>query len=282
MAPPAVQVHTHEETEADRRGPRTALEHRREAATIALADKPGFDVALMEEADFQAGLERIKTRQRRLQAIIDTILVPEVHYQSKDKDGRQIFEKPHLTIAGSAELRNFFRLVCRPIEPPTFLATENFVSVSVTVGCFDNAGRLLGSRTGVCNTLERRFQKRGGGWTYADPREMTHQCTAMAEKRGAKLITAEVTGAVAFFANEDAMDRAMADAEEEIKPWTEEEKQQVFAAAKKKGLSREEFEDLCEQTLGARPVGTGDDVRRLLKAIDSWREAGGAREPGED
>ncbi|MGH7510898.1 MAG: hypothetical protein ACREMZ_15705 [Gemmatimonadales bacterium] len=258
-----------------------ALDRDREARNLALMEnKPGFDLALISDEDFEAGLQRIKIRQVRLQRIIKEILIPEVHFQTKDNKGNVIFEKPHLTIAGGSELRNQFRLVCKPIEPPAVTIQPGFVTVSVTVGCYDSAGRLLGARSGACNTLERRFRKRGGsGWTYDDPREAVHQCTTMAEKRGAKLITAEVTGAVAFFANEDAMEAALGEDEAAPEPWSELDKKMVYARAGKIGIrSGEEFAAFAREVLGRQDIGFigAADVKLLLEAIESRKSKGQA------
>lgn len=250
-----------------------SMDREREARSLALMEnKPGFDLALLSDEEFEAGLQRIKVRQVRLQRIIKEILIPEVHYQTKDKNGNVIFEKPHLTIAGGSELRNQFRLVCRPIEPPAVTTFPGYVSVSVTVGCFDSAGHLLGARSGACNTLERRFRKKGGGWIYDDPREAVHGCTTMAEKRGAKLITAEVTGAVAFFANEEAMDASLGEDEEKVAPWSDQDKRIVYARARKVGIETgEQFLNFARETLGRQDVSfiAATDVGPLLAAIEA-------------
>lgn len=252
------------------------LDREREARSLAIMEnKPGFDLALLSDEEFERGLHRIKVRQIRLQRIIQEILIPEVHYITKDARGKVIFKKPHLTIAGASELRNQFRLVCKTIGAPEVTAQPDWVNVSANVGCFDSAGHLLGARAGACNTLESRFRKTSGeGWIYTDPREAVHGCTTMAEKRGAKLITVEVTGAAAFFANEEAMTAALLGDGEEPKgePWTELDKKMVYARAGKVGIrSAEEFVTFARETLSRVDVSFigADDVKPLLEAIEA-------------
>lgn len=272
---------TMEELEGDRRGG-MALEHQREATSIALANRPGFDVALIPEEEFARGLERIRTRQVRLQRILDTVLVPEVHYGNPSiGNGRTAFKKPMLYQAGAEELRNFFRLHMQHVDPPVIVEREEYASVTVTLGIFDNAGRLLCVRTGNCNTREKRFERNDKkGFTYADAREMVHQCLAMAEKRAGTLGTREATGATGFFSAEEELDKALAGeapAAAEPVPMTEGEKATLYAEAAKVGIKKAaEFKAFVQETLGRGFIGTGADVDALLAAIEQ-RKPGAAK-----
>jgi hypothetical protein len=265
-APP--DIHTREEIEGDRRGGR-ALEHQREAATLALRDQARTDLADMSEEEFGRGLERLKLRQTRMRRILETALEPDVHFGNpKDRSGKGVFEKPILYQAGAQELRNLLGLTLVKLEPNTEVIQGDFVSVTVHMGIQDRVGRIAGVRDANCNTAEKRFQRYDGkGPIWKDAREKFHDCVAMAEKRAGNLLTLEASGATGFFSSDDVPD---GEADEVITPWSAEEKKLCYETASGKGIGRKAFAELILKTLGRDQVGTGEDVRQVLAAIAAW------------
>jgi hypothetical protein len=251
-----------------------ALQQHREEVTLALQNRPGFDIATVSEDEFAEGLARLKIRQQRMQKILDTVLIDGVHYGNpKTKGGRPAFKKPMLLQPGVEELQRLFRLTPRHAEPPIITVSEAFASVTVQLDLVDSAGRVVATRSGNCNTIEKRFEKQAGGYTYTDAREMVHNCLAMAEKRALKLAVSAATGATAFFAAEEEMDKALAEPgadpeEEKREPWTADAIKRVRRAAFSVGMkTRDELKVFIQQTLGRVFVGTGDDVAALLEAL---------------
>ena len=192
-----------------------AGDREREAVSLAIRDDQVFDVATLSEEQFEHGLQQLKRRQQRMQQILDTVLVEGVHYGNPTIKGttKKAFEKPMLLQAGAEELAKFFRLTCRHAEPPIIAATRDYCTVTVSLGCFDIGGRLITVRSASCNSLEKRFKRGSGGWTYTDAREVVHQCLTMAEKRAQTLVVRAATGATGFFAAEEEMERALAEDE---------------------------------------------------------------------
>jgi hypothetical protein len=248
------------------------MDTQREAATqLILANRAGFDLATLSDDEFEQGLAKIATRQKRMARILETVLVDGVHYGNpKTKDGREVFPKPILYQQGAEELRNLFRLRLRHVEDPRIIETAEYVSVTVTVAIEDSVGRLSAPRSGNCNTMERRFERKDGkGYTYKDAREMVHQCLAMAEKRAAAFSTKEVTGASAFFAtqDEDAMLQHLAEAETD-EPWTEEQRQKFYAEARAAGIkTKDQLAELVKEAIGEGEVGQ-KDVPKLYEALE--------------
>src|SRR4051812_5327019 len=82
-----------------------ALEHRREAGTIALLERQA-DLATLTDEEFERRLAQAKTGYGRLQRIFDTLMVDGVHYGTKDYKGtRNVFKTPDLTQEGGQLLR---------------------------------------------------------------------------------------------------------------------------------------------------------------------------------
>jgi len=184
---------------------------REAAAQEHLAQRAGYDVANLSEDEFARGLTRIRVRQRRMQMILDQVLVEDAHYGNpKDKRGSPVFTRPILYKAGAEELRGFFKISLRRVDEQRTVTPE-YVEIVLRLGAYDHTGRLLAERSAACNTMEKRFQRRDGqGYTYRDAREALHDCVAMAEKRAGTLLTLEVTGASAFFANREEFESALA------------------------------------------------------------------------
>lgn len=264
----APDIHTREENAGARRGA-LALDHQREAATLALRDQARTDLADISEEEFGRGLERLKLRQTRMRRILETALEPDVHFGNpKDKNGKGVFEKPILYQAGAQELRNLLGLTLVKLEANTEVIEGDFVSVTVHMGIQDRVGRLVAVRDANCNTAEKRFQRYDGkGPIWKDAREKMHDCVAMAEKRAGNLLTLEASGATGFFSSDDVPD---GEEDDIITPWSAEEKKLCYETASGKGIGRKAFAELTLKTLGRDQVGTGEDVRQLLAAIAAW------------
>jgi hypothetical protein len=255
------------------------LEQDRWAATqerhTAIMNAPGKDLADLTDTEFEDGLRRLRIVQDRMKKIIDTVLIKDVHYgRERDRNGNDVFKKDRLKRAGAEELRRFMRFTVKDIAPPDVTATEEIVSVTVTCGLFDSYGRQLATWSSNCNTKEKRFRKYDGkGWTYTDPREAMHDCISMARKRCSSHLTEEASGATGFFADGDDMHAALEDDEKPMSPWTADEKRIVGEAAAAKGMGRNAFAKLVEDTLGRPKVGTGEDVKLMLAAIARWEKS---------
>lgn len=260
----AVTVHDRAEMSGERHA-MLAMQPEREAATIALANRPGYDIATITDQEFEQGLERLKVRQQRMQKVLDTALTDGIHYGNPNN----AFPKPMLLQPGVEELIKLFRLSPRHGHPPIIESSETFVSVTVMIEILDSMGRLLAARSGSCNTMEKRFRGRGGnGFTFKDAREMLHNCQAMAEKRALKFAVSAATGATAFFANEEEMAEALAEDVPEPTPWTDDERKAVQKAAVAAGLkTRDDLKAFVSETLGREFVGTGEDVATLIMAL---------------
>jgi murein DD-endopeptidase MepM/ murein hydrolase activator NlpD len=236
--------------------------------------RAGYDLANLTEQQFEEGLARIAVRDARLEQVIATVLRPDVHYGNPlDRMGKPVFQRRILYKPGAEKLRTFFRYHCANMAAPVIEQSKEWVSVTVRRGISDSAGRLLAERTSNCNTLEKRFEKRGGGgYTFTDARQKIHDCLAMAEKRADGLLTLEVTGASAVFYAEEELDRIAAEQQEEndsIPPWTADDKQAVLLAARAAKVKSGQFDRLVMEVLGRRDIHTGADVTKLLTALQA-------------
>ncbi len=248
------------------------LDERRRMVTEALSDLKGKDLADLSDAEFADGVRRLRLVQTRMNTILTEVLKEGAHFGNpKDSRGKEAFKKPILLKAGAEELRRLLRFTLRRVAEDEIVQSAEYVSVIVTIGIYDAAGRLIATRRASCTTKEKRFKKYdGNGWTYDDAREMLHNCLAMAEKRAGSLLTCEVSGATGFLANAEAMEDEEDDTP--ITPWTADEKKHVYETAAKKKMNRNDIAKLVLETLGRAAVGSGDDVTLLLAAIASWEK----------
>lgn len=264
------------------------LERNRERVSLEAMQPVPTDLADLTDAEFEGGLKRVKVRQERMARILKESLVEGAHYGNPETNGRKAFKKPILFKAGAEELRTLMRFYLERVKDDVVIATPDFCSVTVTLGIFDRFRRLLAVKAGACTTAEKRFQRFDGkGPTWKDAREELHNCTAMAEKRAGGLVTCEVTGATAFFANAETMDEVLEGQEDTvITPWSAAEKKEVYAEAAAAGIGRNAFAKLVMKTLGRAQVGTGIDVAKLRDAIKAYgadpAPVDEPREPGED
>lgn len=260
---------------------RDAIALREQGASEALLNRSGFDIANLSEDQFEQGLAKIKLRQERMVRVIAELLRDGIHYGNPvvidRKTGEPVmvggkpklaFDKPILLNPGASELRNFFRVECHQRAEPQILAfSKDLVSVLVEIGAYDSVGRLLGTAVGACTSAEPRFR-------FGDPREKINDIIKQAFKRAANQVTAQVTGADAFFVSEAELERVVDEGEEEQKaeagpPWTEEEKTQVYGRAHAKGIRKSrQFAELVDRVLGREYIATGEDVKKLLAEIE--------------
>ncbi len=254
------------------------IDRARETATRALANRPGFDLATLTEEEFEDGLARIRRRQARMQRIHAEVLVPDVHFG----DAKGKFKTRRLFKAGAEELMSLWRLAPRLAAAPDIQAGPDLVSVTVRIGLYDSRGHFLLERSANCNSFERRFKradKKIGGWTYDDPREVLHDCIAMAEKRAIVSAVLAATGADGMFSNGEAMAQAIEVREQdaaageakaaEIPPATREQLAPLYKLAHKCGLTdRDAFAAFVVETLGVSFVGA-DDIPVLTAALEA-------------
>ena len=259
----------------------------REAASRAIAAQPGFDIAAIDEDEFGRGLERLKVRQRRMQRILDTVLIPGAHYGNPNN----AWKKPRLFKAGAEELSNLFRFSPRLIGEPLIVCTPDFVSVTVRIALYDSRGHYLAEKGGNCNSLEKRFKARDGGkFTWTDPREALHDCYSMAEKRAFVAAVLGASGAEAFFANGERLEKALAAEAEDMedqaeegegnrKQATKEEVRELMFKARDRGIeTREQWVEFVERTLGRRFVSAGD-LDKMKAAVDALPLKGAEAKP---
>lgn len=237
----------------------------REAAGLALANRPGVGLATMSEEEFEAGLVKLRTLQVRIQRILTEALIEDVHFGNpKDKQDRPVFPKPILYQAGAEELRRLLRMQARVLEQETTV-DAGFVSVTTSVGVFSSTGELLAQKVGNCNSLEKRFERRDKkGWTYQDPREVLHGCLTMSVKRATVLATREAAGATGFFAAGEELTEALAEQEDPMDQLaTKEEQAALGAKAKDIGIrTRPELLNLIREAIGAERFDKADGFTR--------------------
>ena len=249
-----------------------ALELSREKAGLAALEAKQNDIVNLTDAEFEAGLDRVLKRQQRMQRIIATALVKEVHYGT----AHGVFKKPMCYKAGQEELRNLFGLKIVILEREV-IQTAEYTSVWLTVACQDRAGRIIAPRSGACSSLERRFKKfNGKGYTWDDARETLSDCLQMAEKRAGNLSTLEATGASAFLSAEEEIGEALAErGGEQLEPWTDEERTKFYADAKAAGIqTRNDLKRFIVAVLGSERDIYSADVANLYAALEA-RKSGG-------
>lgn len=261
----APDVHTLAERDGDRRAT-VALQSAREQATLQqLAGREVFDLANLSDDQFADGLKRVKLRQKRAAELLGTVLVVNVHYGTEDGT----FKKPILKKAGAEELRTLGRLTMVHLEPPLIVTGEDFVAVTCHVGHVDKFGQILAGKRRACNSREKRFKAKAGGWTYSDAREAQNDCLAMAEKRAGTASIVEIFGLTAFFADEDA---AVASVEardrDDGTPWSADERAAfVLAASRVKVTGAEALQKFVADTLGETREVLQADLPQLFEAL---------------
>lgn len=237
-------------------------------ASVAVQRADSHDLAALSDDQFEQALARVEIRKRRLARILDSVLVKGAHYGTVPG-----VKKPMLLRAGADELASAFRLevITEPDMPDLIVETSDYVSVTVRRALVDGAGRIAARTTASCTSKEKRFKRTdGGGWTYQDAREVLNDVIAMAEKRAKSRLTVSALGLAGWLSNEDEMQESIAEDEKPITPMTPEERKVLYAAAAKKGITKERFLALIHETLGRSQVGTGDDVTRVHAAIAAW------------
>lgn len=238
--------------------------------STAVARPDSHDLGSLSDQQFETALARIETRKVRMQRILESFLVPDAHFGKPPG-----IKKPILYRAGADELASAFRLeiVTDPAKPDVVVAESDFASVTVHRAVLDGAGRLVARTTASCTSKEKRFKRADGtGFVYADARETLNDLHAMAEKRAFVRLTVSALGLAAWLSAEEEMSDSLEEKEQPLTPWTVEEKADVYAAAKQKGLGKKAFLALIQQTLGREKVGSGDDVVQLKAAIAAWQK----------
>jgi len=257
----------------------TALEIRREAASMEIANRPAATLATMSDEDFERGIAQLKLQQARMLRLLDEVLVENVHYGNPNK----AFKNPILMQAGAEELRRLLRLTTRELDRETVVTAE-YCSCQITIGIYGPTGIPLATKQGACTSVEKRFvAKSGKGFIYTDAREVLHQVIAMARKRAEVLATREATGATGFLVGEEEMEKAVAEAESAAdpgaRPRTVEQQDQIIAGMKEIGIrTKSEAVAFQREALGAEryeaiEVFTQGDAAILLAAIQAKRQS---------
>jgi hypothetical protein len=282
------EVHDHPAPPAPSMGIVRELDERRAANSLAILERQA-DLAQLTDTEFERRLEQAKKGLVRMQEVFQSLMVEGVHYGTKDRNGNNVFKEPDLTQAGGELLRSLFRLTPSRVGEPVVTATAEFCEVRVTIALFDMAGRRVAERTGVCNSAEARFYERPrskgrqdqaaapigededapveapdvqqvkadrrGKPLYTDARETLHVCSAIAKDKARQAIAAKI-------GTQQAEGR---------RPWSEEEKQRILAAAKRAGIQRQgTVRHVIMEVLGYNPPFTGDDVTRVLARLATW------------
>jgi len=258
---------------------RHALELRREAASVEIANRPAATLATMADEDFERGLTQLKLQQTRMLRIIDEVLVENVHYGNPN----HAFKNPILMQAGAEELRRLLRLTARELEKE-LVQTPEYCSARIVIGIYGPTGVALAVKEGACTSVEKRFvTKDGKGFIYKDAREVLHQVVTMARKRAEVLATREATGATGFLIGQEEIEQALNEAEAakdpSQQPWTQQQRDQIVAGMKAIGVrSQAEARAFQREALGAErydgvEVFTQADAALLLAAIQQKKDA---------
>lgn len=266
------------------------LPRKESAALVAGQAARVADLADMSEPEFEAALARADKARRRVERILDNMLIPGAHYGNP----KNAFQHPILKLAGAEVLETNFRLtIYAPttggttdrdvtIIPPTYgidgktILDPGWVSVTLSRGIMAPDGSRIGITTANCNSREKRFKKHGSSstekFTYQDARETLHDCLSIAEKRCKVRLVRGALGLTAWLESEEEMEASVAEEDTPTELWTEVEKKSVYDAAQKKGLGRRALTALVQDTLGRTQVGAGADVTKLLAAIEAWKK----------
>lgn len=245
---------------------RKALEKHREGVTIALQNRPGFDIADLSDEEFDAGLAREKLRQSRIRRIIMNDLVAGEDYGTVPG-----ISKPFAWEGSADKLLTRLRWTCQPMGDPALTITDDYVMASVTVGVYDSMGRLLFSVPRSCSTMERRFKnQKTKKWKFDDAREAVNEVVSMAFKRGKIACTLSAAAAKGYFANPEQLQEDDATPD----PWTSEQKQAFYLAAVAAGIkTKGALEAFLQATLGRDEV-YGVDVEKLTAALATYKAPG--------
>jgi hypothetical protein len=253
-----------------------ALQVARREAHAEIMAQPGKDLADLSEVEFKRGLERIRLVQERMEKILATALQEGKHYSNFGG----AFKQKLLVKAGAEEVRRLMRVRVRRLAAPDVLATEDWVSVTVHLGVYDEMGRLIAERSANCNTKEARFyNQKSSKWTYTDAREMVHQCLAMADKRASVDLTEEASGATGYFATAEALSAGIEEGAA-IAGCSGEDKIRIKEAALAKKMTKG---ILFATMIGAtgrdmadgevEPFVAENEVQMVLDAIAEWAPA---------
>jgi len=238
-----------------------ALDRQREAASVALLERPAFDIAAMSDAQFEEALALHKKRQERVQKVLLNLLERGLDYGTvPGVEGDFPWE-------GAADkVARFLRWNVKLMNDRSVEITNDALLVTLELGIFDQQGQLLATCLRGCSSKEKRFRKRNGGWRFDDHREVLNECVSMAAKRAKVAGVLSAAGIKGVFKSLEARDAS----DEGAEPWTKEEQRWVKEAAKKAGMkTRDEIRQLAIDVLGRDFVGTGEDVRTLLEAIEA-------------
>lgn len=231
-------------------------------------------LADMSDEQFDLALKRVAVVAKRQVAIMDSVLERGVHYGNPlSKDGKPVFKNDILFIAGAEHLVDLFRCQWGVDEQAdTEEVSEGYVRVTIRRVLYDGRGRFMARGEGTCTSHEKRFRSvYGAGFIWKDAREVLHDIRAHATKRCKVTTTLDAFGLRGYIGQEEGEDDDKARRDERvINKWTDAERKLCYEHATAKGITREQFGELVQQTLGRGTVGTGKDVERVLAAIKTW------------
>lgn len=258
------------------------LEKRREEMSRALTMRDGWDIALLDDEEFEHELRLNKIRIERVERIIKNDCLAGIDYGKVPG-----VDKPFAWEGAADKIARRLRWSALIAGEPSTQQVGEALSVTVTCVIRDNAGHDLLAMTRSCSTFEKRFRKKAGGWKFVKPEEAINELVAMAFKRARVAGVLSAAGVKHLFANPDQLreDEDVAkEAAEDAKPLTLEGalnfpvKGKPLSAVRNTGLTQ--LDEWAQGKLQEDPESTA--LARLLEAVhlvQEARKAGTVEEP---
>lgn len=258
------------------------LDRRREEVTRALTMRDGWDIALLDDTEFEHELQLNKVRIERVERIIKNDCLPGIDYGKVPG-----VDKPFAWEGAADKIARRLRWSALIAGAPAIQPVGEALSVTVTCVIRDNAGHDLLAMTRSCSTFEKRFRKKSGGWKFVKPEEAINELVAMAFKRARVAGVLSAAGVKHLFANPDQLkedEEVASESVEDQKPLTIEGALNFLV----KGKPLSAFRNAGLVQLGEWATGKLQEdpesapLQRLMEAVhlvQGAREAGTAEEP---
>jgi hypothetical protein len=258
------------------------LEKRREEMTRALTMRDGWDIALLDDDEFERELALNKVRVERVERIIKNDCIENIDYGKVPG-----VDKPFAWEGAADKIARRLRWSALLDGPPSIQQVGEALTVTVTCVIRDSAGHDLLAMSRSCSTFEKRFRKKSGGWKFVKPEEAINELVAMAFKRARVAGVLSAAGVKHLFANPDQLredEEVAKEAAEDAKPLTLEGalnfpvKGKPLSAIRNTGLVQ--LDEWAQGKLQEDPDSTA--LARLLEAVhlvQEARKAGTVEEP---
>lgn len=258
------------------------LEKRREEMTRALTMRDGWDIALLDDDEFERELALNKIRVERVERIIKNDCLENIDYGKVPG-----VEKPFAWEGAADKIARRLRWSALLDGSPAIQTVGEALVVTVTCVIRDSAGHDLLAMSRSCSTFEKRFRKKSGGWKFVKPEEAINELVAMAFKRARVAGVLSAAGVKHLFANPDQLkedDEAAQEAKDAAAPHTIETALNVVVKGKPLSAMRNtglvQLEEWAQGKLQGDPEST--TMLRLIEAVhlvQEARKAGTLEEP---